>query len=352
MSRMVTFGLVILAISRGDAAEPNEDARVRALEQRVSALERIVARLAEENARLSAASASAQPLDIPATFPATFREAGGAGTADSAAPAPLSDPVTGQLPQELLPNLGKIGAVADFISGANGGTYGLHPGSYLGGSVQLPLALLPGGRLSYEFSVTLSQSARSLPDTSNVAQVANLAVLASLRPGQTAANLADAAAGTGPAPFAVTQQARWRAQTIQIVPVALRYSWTRLDRWHLRPYAVVGLGADVTTSNQTTSSGLRANAALDPATEQALTSLFGSAPFTGPLIGGQITSSNQLQQTRLPSGQGGTSLGAQFGGGIDWLFPSGLTLGLDARGNWIPGSTIYPTLAVQWGWRF
>jgi hypothetical protein len=252
----------------------------------------------------------------------------------------------------LLPNLGKIGASVNFRAGANSGPFSLDSGSFLGGGIELPLALLPGGRLNYEISIGLAQASRTLPVTSNVAQVSNLAVLTALNPGNGTANIQQALSGTGESPFPVTSDGNWRAQVLQLVPFALKYNSTLLDRYRLRPYAVVGLGTYVTVSNQLVASGLRTNSTLPPATLQGLAALLGPSPFGGSLIGGQIAPSSQLSARQLPAGQGGIDLGLHYGAGVEYRLTNGLSLAFDARFNKVPDGLSDHTTTASWGWHF
>jgi hypothetical protein len=256
-------------------------------------------------------------------------------------------------PQELLPNLGKIGAAAFIDAGINTGPFSLGRGSFLGGGLSLPLALAPGGRLNYEVTVALAQNSRLLPITSSVAQLINLSVLNALYPAGGAGNIEQAFAGTGAAPFSVTVPANWHVQTLQVVPLALRYELTHWDRHRLRPYAVVGLGTYVTISNQATMDALRQNADLPPQTLALLETLFGSnSPLSGALVGGQIATAAELKQRGIPAGQGGIDIGLQIGGGIEWRLGNGLSTGIDSRYNYAPGGTSYNETITRIGWHF
>lgn len=243
-----------------------------------------------------------------------------------------------RMPQELLPNLGLIGASSSFAAGIHSGPYSSGRGIYLSGSVSLPLMKAPGGQLLYDFSAGLSKSDSQLTITSNVAQVANLAVLG---PGQ----LTDALQGTGAAPFPVQVPSRSKVDILQVIPFALKYQNTSLSRWRLRPYVVMGFGLYVTISNQTTLTGLR-NA-------PALSELFGNgAPFGGALIGGQIAAAKELTAIGLPSGQGGISPGFQTGGGIEWRMRPRLSWGLDLRWNKLGNGASFYTIAPRGAFHF
>lgn len=118
--------------------------------------------------------------------------------------APAVEPRRTELPQELLPNLGKIGASVRFMTGTGLGSGGFGRDRFLGGSAQLPLFNAPGGKISYDLSVgTLRYDrigGRSL-------------------------------------------------QLLEIVPFGFSYSLHALDRYRIRPYMAVGLGNYVILSS-------------------------------------------------------------------------------------------------------
>jgi hypothetical protein len=128
---------------------------------------------------------------------------------------------------------------------------------------------------------------------------------------------------------------------------------TGLDRHRLRPYAVAGLAAYVTISNQVTTSALRQNADLPPAVLTLINSYFGSnSPFSGALLGGQIATAAELKASGIPVGQGGVDLGMIFGGGIEWHLAPSLSLAVDDRYNYAPSGTRYNLTTTRFGWHF
>lgn len=306
-------------------------------------------RIAELEARLARAEALIEQLMARTAAPATVVEEMRAKPAIEARPEVLASqtpPARQSLPQELLPNLGLIGAIASFSSGVNSGPYATGRGSFLGGSVALPLMRAPGGQLLYEFSAGLTRSSGDLRVRSNVAQVANLAVLG-------ASGLNDALLGTGAAPFPVDVDTHSRVDLLQVLPFGLRYQARGLERWQLRPYLVAGLGLYVTLSTQTTLTGLRSNATLPPELTRALNGLFGTgAPFGGALIGGQITAARELTNLGLPSGQGGLTPGLQTGAGIELRLRSRFSLGADIRWNRLGNGVNFLTVAPRSSFHF
>lgn len=299
--------------------------RIRELEQRLEKAEALIQQLLERSAAppvIESTSSSVAPMAAP--------EVSRAERQSMAGPRGM--------PQELLPNLGLIGASSSFAAGVHSGPYSGGSGSYLSGGVSLPLMNAPGGQLLYEFSAGLTRSESQLQITSNVAQVANLAVLG---PGQ----LTDALQGTGAAPFPVQVASRSKIDLLQVLPFGLKYQNSSLGRWRLRPYVVLGFGLYVTISNQTTLTGLR--------NESALTSLFGNgAPFGGALIGGQIAAAKELTSLGIPSGQGGISPGWQSGGGLEWRMKPRVSWGLDLRWNRLSNGASFYTVAPRGSFHF
>jgi hypothetical protein len=327
------------------------ESRIHELEDRVRRLEGMVEMLVE--AQRSVGTLSPQRANLilaDLSSPSAMAMAEARDSVPSNPPQPQDAPRA--LPQELLPNLGKIGATASFRAGANSGPFALNTGGFFGGAIELPLALLPGGRLNYEISLGLAQTSRTLPVTSNVAQISNLAVLTALNPNNGASNIQQALSGTGDSPFPVTSNGNWKVQVLELVPFALKYNSTLLDRYRLRPYAVLGLGTYVSISNQLVASGIRANSTLSPPTLQALTALLGPSPFGGSLIGGQIAPASQLSAQGLPAGQGGIDIGVHFGTGIEYRWTNGLSVAFDARFNRVPDGLSYHTTTASWGWHF
>jgi hypothetical protein len=325
--------------------------RIRALEARVAQLEHTVDALLKLQNAATPDALAALPPDSASSAPIS------PASASETTPAPPlhSDPIliAKARSQELLPSLGKIGAVAFLDAGSNSGPFTLNRGSYFGGGLSLPLAIVPGGRMNYEVSIGLAQNSRQIPITSSVAQLINLTVLDTLYPNGGTANIQQAFTGTGSAPFAVTVPANWRAQTLQIVPLAVRYDLTHWDRLHFRPYLATGLGAYVTISNQVTTGGIRQNANLPPNVLALLQSLFGNnSPLSGALLGGQIATASELKASGIPAGEGGLDVGMLFGGGIEWRPTGAFSVAIDNRYHYAPSGTSYNLTLSRIGWHF
>jgi hypothetical protein len=343
-----------------DPAPAQSDAeRIRILEARVAQLERTVDALLKLQDPASSDAIAARPLDSASgaqISPSPNPEVAPSAPDETAAtPSPGPDPIliAKARSQELLPSLGKIGAAAFLDAGTNSGPFTLNRGSYFGGGLSLPLSIVRGGRINYEVSIGLAQNSRHLPITSNVAQLINLTVLDTLYPNGGATNIEQAFTGTGSAPFAVTVPANWRAQTLQVIPLAARYDLTHWDRLHFRPYLAAGLGTYVTISNQVTTAGIRQNANLPPNVLALLQSLFGNnSPLSGALLGGQIATASELKASGIPAGEGGLDVGMLFGGGIEWRPAGSFSIGIDNRYHYAPSGTSYNLTLSRIGWHF
>jgi hypothetical protein len=246
-------------------------------------------------------------------------------------------------PPELIPEIGKIGAEVGIQLNGASNPYRLNAGTDVAGFIDLPLFDKPDwlhGKISYEISIGLSQSKTSFNTTSNVAQVANLAVLNTLFPNGGAQNIVDAVSGTGAAPFPVTSLTQTRMKLLQVVPFSFKYTTTAFDRFRLRPYALIGFGTYVTIHSQTPmNTGVRTDANLPPSVISLVNQLYGGqAPFGGPLVAGQISQSAELEARGLPGGHGNIDIGWLAGGGVEWRVNRSFSIGFDSRWNRVAGS--------------
>lgn len=211
---------------------------------------------------------------------------------------------------ELLPDLGRIGSEAGLLGGASWNPYGVGRGFHLGGFLDLPLVRVPGGKLSYELLVSLSD-ATSAPFliTDPVAYVANRAA---------GADPAAALAGPPAAPFPVRRRVRTELRLLTISPFGLRYTIRSFDHVWLRPYFGAGLDLLVVISKQR------------PEASESL-EFTGTSPFDDDLIGGLLAQAPELLARGLPTGQGNAELGFHAGGGIEVRIARGLSLNFDYR---------------------
>jgi hypothetical protein len=239
---------------------------------------------------LAAPSAAQEPSGPPPP-------AGGRGTA-------------GAQYHELLPDIGLIGSQVGIAGGASWNPYEVGRGIQAAGFIDLPLARVGGGKLSYQILVGLSR-ARSQPFaiTDQIAFVANLAA---------GATREAALAGPPLAPFPVRRDVRTQLRLLQVSPFGLKYTRRRLGSERLRPYVGAGLDFAVTITNQ------------DPVADESL-EFTGTAPFDAPLIGGTVAQAPELAARGYPTGQGNIDLGFHAGGGVEARVARRLSLNLDYR---------------------
>ncbi len=344
------FGaLLTLSAAAIAASEPDSHAECRAqmlkLEERLRGVE--TALRVVETALKTSASVEA-PL-----------------ASEPASPVPASPPrrQSFEMPPELVPEIGKIGSQVGLLLAGSANPFQLNSGSFAGGFIDLPLLETPRripGKLSYEVMIGISQSRTTFQTTSNVAQVANLAVLTALNPSGGLQNVTAAVSGTGAAPFPVTASTQTRLRLLQVVPFAFKYTSTAFDRWRIRPYGILGFGAYVTIHNQNPGRGappnygIRPDANLPPDVAAAVKQIFGGqAPFGGPLVAGQIAQSPELERRGLPGGHGNIDLGLHSGAGFEIRLNRALSLGFDTRYNRIAGTNgRFQTYGSRLGFHF
>lgn len=253
-----------------------------------------------------------------AVLVAAVLAAGAQAQEPAAGPPPSGGQVElGGTPRELVPDIGKIGSEVGLIAGASWNPYETGSGIVAGGFVDLPLARAPGGRLSYEILLTLSDATSDpFVITDPIAVVANLAF---------GASLTAALQGPPAAPFPVRREVTTRLRVLQVSPFGLKYVITRLDDARLRPYLAAGLDLVVVISRQ------------DPERDESLI-LTGEPPFDDPLIGGLVAQAPELAARGLPSGQGNMSFGFHANAGIEVRLTKGLSLNADYRASAIDGT--------------
>ncbi len=335
--KRLTIIFALLSLRTASAADVDYQNQIRRLEERVAVLERSLQDLLEERKQRQTPAAPAMPS------PAQTQGAR----------------ARFEMPPELVPEIGKVGAEVGLLLSGSANPFHLNSGKFVGGFIDLPIAEKQTGplrgKLGYEISVGMSQSKTTFATTSNVAQVANLAVLNALNPAGGLQNVTAAVNGTGAAPFPVTTSTLTRLSLLQVVPFSLKYTSTAFDRWRVRPYALLGTGVYVTIHEQIpgrgapASFGVRPDATVPPEILGAVQQLFGGkAPFGGPLVAGQVAQSPELEQRGLPSGHGNIDFGFQGGLGVEFRLSRTLSLGFDSRFNRIAGA---PGLLTTYGTR-
>ncbi len=323
---VIIFVLSLSLLPRPASAAEDQSERIRALEEKVAFLENALKQL---TTRLSP-EPSPQPEPVPPPLPA------------------VATKPKFEMPPELVPEIGKIGAEVGLLISGSSSPFRLNRGTFQGGFIDLPLLDKPDwirGKIAYEILVGMTESRSTFNTTSNVAQVANLAVLNALNPNGGLQNVSAALTGTGAAPFPVTGSTETRLRVLQVVPFSLKYATTVFERWRLRPYGVLGMGIFVTIHNQNPARGapatygVRPDANLPPDILAFVKQTFGGqAPFGGPLVAGQISQSPELEQRGLPGGHGNLDLGLHTGYGLEYRLIRSLSIGFDGRWNKIAGT--------------
>ena len=373
-SILLQHGLLCGASSSAGSLSPSQqeayEQKIRALEERVTRLEAVVAKLADrEPAPVTYISAQAPSAHVPANPRIQEPQLVASSLATPVAAAAPDPQVEAdqkpkfEMPPELVPEIGKIGAEVGLLLSGSLNPFKLSSGQFAGGFIDLPLLDRPRwlhGKLSYEISIGLSQSNTTFNTTSNVAQVANLAVLDTVYPARGLLNAQEAASGTGSAPFYTTMSTSTRLRLLQVVPFSIKYTSTVFDRIRLRPYAVLGFGTFVTIDSQNPSRGtpptygVRPDANLPPEVLALLQQSFGGqAPFGATLVAGQISNSSQLVARGLPAGNGNIDFGLHTAAGITYRLTRDFSLGFDAQYNRIAGSNGgFTTLGSRIGFHF
>jgi hypothetical protein len=254
------------------------------------------------------------------------------------APPPAGPPPAGEEKgggvgvHELLPGIGKLGAQVALSLGASWNPYDVGQGLMGAAYVDLPVLRAPGGKVSYELLVALSD-AESDPFTitDSVAFVANLAAGASREA---------ALAGPPLAPFPVRREVRTRLRLLQVSPFGLKYTYGSPGAARLRPYAAAGVDVVVVITSQT------------PERDESLV-FNGEAPFDDPLIAGLIAQSPELTARGYPTGQGDLRFGGHVGAGLELRLSRSFSLNADYRFTAIEGRNarlhaLTSTLGLHW----
>ncbi len=359
-SRIVIYiaGLALVMLSPRLGAQSLEEQReqdrkrIQDLENRLSVVEGQLEALLRERS----VAASPEPVVPPSTVPPLIAAT---GPRPIQAAAPKAGRQRFEMPPELIPEVGKIGAEVGIVTAEAANPFSLDHGPFYGGYIDLPVVDRPRwlhGKISYEIMIGISRSQTRVTTTSNVAQVANLAVLTAVNSNGGMQNINDALTGSGAAPFPVSTSNMLNLRLLEVVPFSFRYTTNVLDRWRLRPYGVLGFGTYVTLHAEvpTTSLGVRQDATLSPAMLQAVEQAFGgTSPFGTPLVGGQIGQSPELAARGLPAGSGNVDIGLAAGVGIEFRLTRTISLGFDGRYNKISGPNgNFETYGTRLGFHF
>jgi hypothetical protein len=215
--------------------------------------------------------------------------------------------------------------------GASWNPFSVGRGIQGAGYVDLPLARVGRGKLSYEILVGLSHArSRAFVITDPIAYIANLA---------SGADRAAALAGPPQAPFPVRREVRTRLRLLQVSPFGLKYTVRELGSERLRPYVGAGLDFAVTITHQ------------DPVADESL-EFRGGAPFDAPLIGGVVAQAPELAALGYPAGQGNIDVGFHAGGGMEVRVARRVSVNFDYRfvsiGSGHRLHTVTTALGMHW----
>jgi hypothetical protein len=233
---------------------------------------------------------------------------------------------------ELLPGIGKLGAQVGLSIGPSWNPYQVGRGLTAAAYVDLPLVRAPGGKLSYELLVAVSDAeSEPFTITDSIAFVANLAAGASREA---------ALAGPPLAPFPVRREVRTGLRLLQVSPFGLKYTYGSPGAARLRPYVGAGVDVVVVITSQT------------PERDESL--LFtGQPPFDDPLLAGLVAQAPELTERGYPTGQGDLRFGGHAGAGLELRLSRSLSLNADYRFTTLGGRNgrlhaVTSTLGVHW----
>jgi hypothetical protein len=145
------------ALAQATSTYSLQEEKIRGLEARVAQLEKALNRLLSERASTAPVDPDPKPEPAPAQPPAP----------------PVQAKKSFEMPPELVPDIGKIGAQVGLLLGGSTSPFRLNNGSFAAGFIDLPLFDRPSwlhGKVSYEIVVGMSQSRTTFETTSNVAQ--------------------------------------------------------------------------------------------------------------------------------------------------------------------------------------
>lgn len=247
------------------------------------------------------------------TMNLTVRTASAAGAADEPAPPlpPLAQDSSGNsgTPRELLPDLGHIGAQVAVLAGGASSPFKADGAWLLGGVIDLPLANVPGGKLSYEIAITNQRASTDVTVTSPLSAVGDLLA-------------ADGLGGTVTSRVLASLKdlpATEKMDVLAVAPFGLKYTFTSLDHRRIRPYLVGAMSVYVTITEQDP------HLTVDPR--------LGSA-----FIGGIAPEAIELTARGVPEGQGDIRFGGNVGGGLEVRVAGRGSIGVEARIHKIEGT--------------
>lgn len=236
--------------------------------------------------------------------------AGAAGEPAPPAPSPAGEPQGSPgTPRELLPDLGQIGAQVSVLAGGATSPFKADNGRLLGGAIDLPVANVPGGKLSYEIAITNQRASTDVTITSPLSAVGDLLAADGL--GGTLTSRVLASLKNMPA----TEQ----LDLLAVAPFGLKYTFTSLDHRRIRPYLVGAVSVYVTITEQ------NPHLTVDPRLGAAF-------------IGGIAPEAIELTARGVPEGQGDIRFGGNVGGGLEVRLAGRGSIGIEARIHKVEGT--------------
>lgn len=250
-------------------------------------------------------------------------------------PAPAPTGAIKRTPNELLPELGHIGAQVGLFVGGSQNPFKSKEGFYTGGFIDLPLKKVKGGKLSYEIMISAQRVNSTQQTTSGVIALLNSALNNALGNPASVNNLFS--------PLPVTNTVKERLTVLTVVPVSFKYTLMKEDIHNIRPYVVVGLGTYVGLSSQKLIN-FDANKYVK---DSSLASLL-NALLNGAQVGGLAPIAPELRSRGLSAGQGDFRFGLNAGGGIEYRITPRFSMGIDYRVNKIEGrNSTFSTFAFS-----
>lgn len=240
---------------------------------------------------------------------------GTASIAGAGAPAPPVPPAAAEAqgapgtPRELLPDLGHIGAQVSVLVGQGTSPFKADNGWLLGGAIDLPVANVPGGKLSYQIAITNQRAKTDVIITSPLSAVGDLLAADGLGGTLTSKVLASLK----------NMPASEQLDLLSVAPFGLKYTFTSLDHRRIRPYLVGAVAVYVTITEQDP------HLTVDPR-------------LGGAFIGGIAPEAIQLTARGVPQGQGDIRFGGNVGGGLEVRVAGRGSIGVEARIHKVEGT--------------
>ena len=226
------------------------------------------------------------------------------------------------LPREILPDLGQIGAQVSLVLGASTNPFKANTGWMTGGQIDLPLARVGNGKLSYQIAVTNQNAKTEVTITSPLSAVGDLLAADGLGNTLTSKTLSSLK----------NMPATETMNILSVMPFGLKYTATA---GRIRPYLVGAFGVYVTILDE------------DP-------HLTSDPRLAGAFIGGIAPEAIELSARGVPQGQGDIQFGFNAGAGVEARVASRGSLGAEYRFHRIQASAngAFSTITAKLAFHF